>query len=273
MNEKKYIMTGETKTLGHGKILHRIQAIRNFGDVKQGDLGGFVEKEWNLSHEGDCWVYNDAMVYDNAIISGFARIYNKAKVYNYARVHGSAKIFGTSHVYGTSVVKDNARACGNSRIHDNAIITGCAIVVGDAHICDNAVVGDNATIRGNSTIYGYACIYGNAIVNNARVCDVDVCGLSNLGNGANVSSIYDFVSVGPIGSRKAYTTFYRNKNNGISVSCGCFHGTLDEFKCRLESVYGENGESPIDVFYNQYISACDFAVRMIMHESGNLVEE
>ena len=28
--------------------LHRIEALRDFGDVKKGDLGGWIEKEENL---------------------------------------------------------------------------------------------------------------------------------------------------------------------------------------------------------------------------------
>ncbi|KEC55959.1 hypothetical protein [Bartonella koehlerae] len=57
-----------------GHILQRIQAIRDFTDVKTGDLGGFIEKESNLSHQGNCWVYDNARVFD------CARVYDSAKV-------------------------------------------------------------------------------------------------------------------------------------------------------------------------------------------------
>ena len=49
--EKKYILTDEIRAF-YGKILHRIQAVRDFGNVKTGDLGGWIEKEENLSHGG-----------------------------------------------------------------------------------------------------------------------------------------------------------------------------------------------------------------------------
>ena len=39
------------------RILHRIRAIRDFSNVKTGDLGGYIEKESNLSHDGNCWIY------------------------------------------------------------------------------------------------------------------------------------------------------------------------------------------------------------------------
>lgn len=41
METKKYKLTD--KTIEHnGHILHRIEALKDFGDVKKGDLGGFV---------------------------------------------------------------------------------------------------------------------------------------------------------------------------------------------------------------------------------------
>jgi len=61
---KKYELTGETKTLPCGTVLHRIRALRDFGSVKAGDLGGWIESELNLSHEGDCWVSGNAKVYE-----------------------------------------------------------------------------------------------------------------------------------------------------------------------------------------------------------------
>ena len=46
---KKFEFTDETKQNEGGITLHRIRAIRDFGDVKAGDLGGWIEREGNLS--------------------------------------------------------------------------------------------------------------------------------------------------------------------------------------------------------------------------------
>ena len=46
---KKYKLTDE-KIEWYGRTLYRIIALISFGDVKEGDLGGFIEKEENLSH-------------------------------------------------------------------------------------------------------------------------------------------------------------------------------------------------------------------------------
>ena len=56
---KKYEFTGETKEirlLFRTATLHRIRATVAFGIVEVGDLGGWIEKEENLSHEGKAWV-------------------------------------------------------------------------------------------------------------------------------------------------------------------------------------------------------------------------
>jgi len=54
----KYKLTDETIE-ADGCSLHRIEALRDFGEVKAGDLGGFIESESNLSHTGNAWVYGD----------------------------------------------------------------------------------------------------------------------------------------------------------------------------------------------------------------------
>ena len=61
--EKKYELT-ESK-IYCGITLYRIKALRDLWNVKAGDLGGWVESELNLSHEGNCWIYNDAITFKN----------------------------------------------------------------------------------------------------------------------------------------------------------------------------------------------------------------
>ena len=53
---KKYEFTDETKEF-FGRTLRRIRAVRDFGDVSAGEIGGWIEKEENLSHDGDARVY------------------------------------------------------------------------------------------------------------------------------------------------------------------------------------------------------------------------
>ena len=96
MNEK-YEFTGETKqvfddflmglkgTPGEYSIwrtIHRIRAKKDFGDVKKGDIGGWIENEENLDSAGDCWVYDQAIVCEWAVVYGDAKIKGKAKVWS-----------------------------------------------------------------------------------------------------------------------------------------------------------------------------------------------
>ena len=90
---KKYELTKETKVIG-GKTLFRIRALRSFGDIKAGDLGGFIENERNLSHEGNAWVSGNARVSGNALVSGNAWVRGDAWVSGYARVSGNALVSG-----------------------------------------------------------------------------------------------------------------------------------------------------------------------------------
>lgn len=60
MKNTKYTLTKETKEL-YGKTLYRIKALKDFGIVKKGELGGWVEAEANLSVYGNAWVFGDAM--------------------------------------------------------------------------------------------------------------------------------------------------------------------------------------------------------------------
>ena len=51
--------------------------------------------------------------------------------------------------------------------------------------------------------------------------------------------------MGPIGSRNDYTTFFRNRNRGISVSCGCFLGEIDKFIEKVIETHGENKHASV----------------------------
>ena len=208
---KKYKLTEETKHIGFG-TLYRICAIRDFGDVKAGDMGGWIESEKNLSHEGNAWVY------DNARVSGDAL------------VCGNARVFGDAEVCGNAEVRDNALVCGDAEVRDNALVCGNAKVCGDAKVRDNALVCGNAKVHGNAEVCG----------------DAQVCGAN------------DWVEINNIGSRNSVTTFYRNKDKGISVSCGCFSGTLEEFVKAVKETHGDNQ------YAKEYMAAIELAKARIL---------
>ena len=153
---KKYEFTGEVKSIDE-KMLHRIRAVRDIPEhnVKAGDLGGWLETEENLSHNGAAWVMNSAYVM------------------------GKARVMGKALVADSALVMDSAYVMGKARVTDSARVMG-----------------------------------------NARVMDAS-----------------DYIAIGAIGSRNDTTTFYRGKDGGIYVSCGCFNGTIDDFAAKVKQVH------------------------------------
>ena len=88
---------------------------------------------------------------------------------------------------------------------------------------------------------------------------------ANLGgaylSGANLDKTY--YQVVRIGSRKGTTTYCVDDDN---VLCGCWNnykgGTLEEFKTRVESVYGREGNNPNEQYYDEYMAAITFFAAM-----------
>ena len=111
----KYKLSEKTLEID-GHVLHRIIALRSFGKVKEGELGGWIEKESNLSHEGDCWIYNDAVVYGNAEVCDDAEVCDYAEVCGNAKVYGNAEVCGEAEVYGYAMVYGEAKVCGEAKV-------------------------------------------------------------------------------------------------------------------------------------------------------------
>jgi carbonic anhydrase/acetyltransferase-like protein (isoleucine patch superfamily) len=104
------------------KHLKQIKALVDIPEkaVKKGDLGGCIEREESLSHEGNAWVSGNALVFENAQVSG------NALVSGNARVSGNALVFGDAFVYGNAQVSGNARVHGNARVYGDAWVSGNA---------------------------------------------------------------------------------------------------------------------------------------------------
>ncbi|EJF77032.1 Uncharacterised protein [Candidatus Bartonella washoeensis] len=115
--EKKYEFTDE-KIEVDGRTLYRIRALRDFGDVNAGDLGGFIDHEGKLSHKGNCWVGDLAAVYENT------QVYDDANIFGAAHVYGDACIYGSARVYNNAEIYDKARICGNAQIYKHAFVGG-----------------------------------------------------------------------------------------------------------------------------------------------------
>ena len=108
-----------------------------------------------------------------------------------------------------------------------------------------------------------------ANLNGANLCEADLSGADLSGadlNGANLSGAdlgKTYYQIVRIGRRNATTTYCVEDDN---VVCGCWNnykgGTLEEFKKRVESVYGKEGKMPNEKYYTQYMAAIEFFEKM-----------
>lgn len=199
---KKYELTTETLQFA-GRTLHRIKALRDFGSVKAGEFGGWIENKKNLSQDDNAWIYDDAMVLDNAKVFGNAKILGNAHIFGNAKVFDSARVYYYARVYGDAIVHNNAI------VYDNAIVSDNAMVSDYAEVCENAKVCDNAEVYGLTRIFGNAKIFGNASIN----------------GDAKVYDAADYIVFKNFWSSGRYFTWTRSNNKW---SVGCFYGTGEE---------------------------------------------
>lgn len=122
----------------------------------------------------------------------------------------------------------------------------------DAMVSGNAWVGEDAQVSGDAWIYGNAMVYGNAQVSG----DARAWGDAHISQNGFVSSARDLLVVGPIGSRKACTTFYR-AIGGIWVCCGCFNGSIEAFETAVKEKHGDGQNARV------YLKAIELAKAQI----------
>ncbi len=132
--EKKFELTDEKFVKGE-IILYRIIAVRDFSDVSAGEFGGWVEEESNLSHEGDCWIYDEGKVFTGA------KVYGNAKVRNNALVFANTLVFQNAEVIENARVYKKCRIFGNAKLFGSARVSNWSAVFGNANVSDDFMCG------------------------------------------------------------------------------------------------------------------------------------
>lgn len=210
--EKKYELTNirtlaENKN-GGSKWGYRIRALRSIPryNVCVGDLGGFVERETNLSQDGDCWIAENSIVTDNAIVKDDAL----------AR--------------GCSRMTDNSSLTGESIIYDKVRLTDQVSVSGMSVLRDNIIASEQVIIRDSSVIVGQSRLTGNCLIedspylNSVSVSDSShIFGMVRLLSAvvkkdASIGSPRDFCSLSLIGDHSLPVTAYKTKTHGILIN-------------------------------------------------------
>ena len=187
----------------NGVTLHRIKALKDFSDVKAGDLGGWIEKEDNLSQMGNAWIGGDAKVYGNAKVYGRAKVFGKAKVHDNAVVCDDAWVYDYAQVYGRARVFGKATVYGNAEVYDHANVYDHAMAFGIAEIC------------GNAFVRSYAEIYGDVVVKNNE----------------------DYIVFKNFWSSGRHFTWTKSNN---MWKVGCFYGTGEEL---IRKAYKDSAKS------------------------------
>lgn len=198
----KYELTSETLQFA-GRTLHRIKAVKDFGSIKAGEFGGWIENEENLSQADNAWIDDKAMVFANA------------------KVFDNAKVFGYAKVYGNAYVGKNAKVYNCAEVYDYATISDNALVYGDAKVCNNAMIFDYAKVYNFAEVYGNVKIYGNATIS----------------GDAKVHDAVDYIVFKNFWSSGRYFTWTRSNNKW---SVGCFYGTGEEL---IEKAYNDSEKS------------------------------
>ena len=246
----KYELTDETKTLEDGTVLRRIRAVRDFVTVdgalvNAGDLGGWIENESNLSHDGKAWVFDEACVYGSAMVYSNAHVMGLAEVYGNACVCDNAQVFGDASIDGAATVCGDARVSGRASVRGYARVCDAASVYDQCTIDDSASVSGRAEVKGSAVVCNFAKVYDHAkVYDNAYVCgEAEVCGTAEVSGrakvcgDAKVCSMSDYAVFKNSWSSGRWFTYTRS--NGMWTA-GCFHGTGKEL---IENAYKDSDRS------------------------------
>lgn len=162
--------------------------------VKAGDLGGYVTSRNILSHEGNCWIGEDARVAGFVSVEGNAHITKNADILTntfdfMSRVSRNTTISGNAYIGGNAKIKTTIRPA-NLR----TVIDGKASIVGDASLVDMERISDNATISGyvvieKSNILGATIISDKANINKSTIRDCRISESSIVRNGATLINV------------------------------------------------------------------------------------
>ena len=203
--EKKYEILKDQSITLNGHTLYRIKPLERISNMFPGVLGGFIESEDNLSHEGDCWVTENAAVYGNA------------KVIENAWVGGSAII------HGNSIIRENCLII-DSPIIISSEIKGDSMVAGEA-VIENSVLQGCTIVKGNAKLY-YVNVFGRSIIEDfATVTNVAIKGDACISGKVCIKNDLDYTVIKNFWSSDRIITYTRPNRMWRT---GCFLGTGEE---------------------------------------------
>lgn len=161
---KKYELIKESKTYFEEREIFRIRALKDFRNVRAGDIGGWVCSYDNLSQEGYCWIYGNAKCLDNAMVSDNAMMIDNSKMFDNSRMYDNAIMCDNSMMYNNSMMSNRAIMRNSSMMLDNAKMFDNSIMYNEAVMCNNSMMLDNARMYYKAKMYNDAILDGNKLL-------------------------------------------------------------------------------------------------------------
>lgn len=228
MKDKKYELVKEKAITRYGKTVYPIRALKNFADVEKGEIGGYIESESNLSHEGDCWVYDNAVVCENAEVKNDAVVKNNALVRGHAIVRDSSYVKENACVKDHAILYDNVVLRLNSCVQDYATLAGSVLIHGEACIAGEATVSDNVMVTDNARVDGRALLDGWFTVK----------GDAHIGCWGCINCYYDYYLCEIKDIKETPITFYKSYTKGMEVCVERYYGSTKGFLNYMKRNYG-----------------------------------
>ena len=237
---KKYELTKKTKKTETGEIVYRIRALKSWEVqgrvVNKGDLGGWVQSEDNLSHEGGCWLFDEAMGYQNSRRSGESIGYNNSRQFGNSQQCDHSQQGWYSIQSGNSQQGDYSQQGGYSVQRDHSVQSGYSQQCEKSQQCDYSQQGGwsvqdgDSVQRGNSVQCGRSQQRGHSVQGDYS----QQGGFSvHIYNG---KFLPDIICLGPFGKNYRYITVQPD----LSIVAGCFHGFFEEFRESVVKKYGSD---------------------------------
>ena len=262
---KKYELIKESKTYFEGREIYRIRALKDFRNVRAGDVGGWVCSYNNLSQEGNCWIYGNAKCLDNATVSDNAKMYDSSMMLGNAKMYDNAVMSDSSVMCDNAVVCGNARMCDTSTMCDNSMMRGNAMMFNNSKMYDRATMFDNSKMFDNAEMFGRAIMFDNAVMcdnakmfDNAEMCDRATLDKDKLLYGSINKS---YKKIFQYHCEKRLLTAILTEENEILYSVGCQTGiTKEEFIDRIYNDCEIKGKGLEEYPYRQeYLDIIDMA--------------
>lgn len=195
---------------------YRVVAMKDFGNVRAGDIGGIVHSAKNLSQDGNCWigvgvviedahsrVAGDSVVLGCCTIRGGSRICgnvvidskcNQIVIERKSSIDGDVHITGECHFDCSSITR-----CGKVKIDSSRFV--CSRLYYADTLTINDVTLDDVRVRGNSVIEHATLnkceVYGVEIYGPVRLIDcwLELCNL-DLSKEAGLDPTFNKAAIG-----------------------------------------------------------------------------